>query len=176
MKKVLLLLLTALIIAGLALLALVYANDAMAVGRVRMELIEAVRSDAELAAISALAQHDEPGSSEWQNHYRGSAALFEAFREDSAGFVCIPVTVRVTSGNEEALRFTDVQVEGAEAFVHWSEFVGVSTKIANGFSDRRTLPVILRAEELPAELTLTFRAASRPLWDFAAGTVPVSAE
>lgn len=174
LKKALLLLLTILIVAGLALLALVYANDAMEAGRVHMEVLEVSRGDGELATISALAQGwDDPGSAEWQLYYRGSAELFEAFRADSTGFVCIPVTVRITSDSSDTLNFTDVQVEGAECFVDWGGFVGATTKIMDGFTDRRTLPVILRAQDVPAELTLTFRVRSRPLWDFAAEPLTV---
>ena len=177
MKKALLLLLTILIVAGLALLAVMYANDAMEAGRVRLEVVAAARDDRALGVISTLAQGwDDPGSAEWQRYYRGSEALFKAFREDDKDFACIPVTVRVTSDSEDALNFTDVQVEGAECFVDWGEFVGATTKIMSGFTDHRTLPVILRAEDVPAEMTLTFRVRPRPLWDFAAAPLMFTAE
>ncbi|MBQ7849406.1 MAG: hypothetical protein IJ343_06765 [Clostridia bacterium] len=177
MKKALLLLLTILIVAGLVLLAVMYANDAMEAGRVRLEVVAAARDDRTLEVLAAQVQgFDNPDSAEWQRYYRGSEALFKAFREDGTGFVCIPVTVCVTSDSEDALNFTDVQVEGAECFVDWGEFVGATTKIMSGFNDYRTLPVILRAEDVPAEMTLTFRVRPRPLWDFAAAPLLFTAE
>lgn len=173
MKKAALAVLAALVLGCVLMVSAVYVSGAMDVRRISLEAVQISRSDGHLATV---ASYDEAAGAAWHDDYRGSEGLYREFCEDSEGFACVMVTVTAATGAEEIWHYTDVHVEGAEAFVDWGWFISPTGKIMSGGVDRRVLPVILRAEDLPADLTLTFSVGRLPIWDYEAGAATVHAE